>query len=67
MGSADQWRPLAMQEQFDAILYLGPISSITISELSPAICSEAGYMAMRAKRSAAVGWAQSDFERLKAF
>jgi len=44
----DQWRSMSMQDQFDAILYLGPISSITISPLSPALCSDAAYIAMRA-------------------
>ena len=55
----DQWRSMPMQDQFDAILYLGPISSITISSLSPSVCNDSAYMAMRAKRSAAVGWAQA--------
>lgn len=63
----DQWRSMPMQDQFDAILYLGPTSSITISSLSPTLCSDAAYIAMRAKRSAAVGWARSDFDRLKSF
>jgi hypothetical protein len=63
----DQWRSMAMQDQFDAILYLGPISSITISPLSPAVCRDAAYIAMRAERAAAVDWAQGDFDRLKSF
>ena len=63
----EQWSVMPMQDQFDAVLYLGPVSSITISPLSPALCSDAAYIAMRAKRSAAVDWAQGDFDRLKAF
>ena len=62
-----QWRSLAMQEQFDAVLYLGSVSSITIAPLSPALCGDPAYLGMRAKRAAAVGWAQGDFDRLKAF
>ena len=63
----EQWSVMPMQDQFDAVLYLGPVSSLTIAPLSPALCRDAAYIAMRAKRSAAVGWAQGDFDRLKAF
>ena len=63
----DQWRPLQMEDQFDATLYLGHPSSITIAQVPPMVCKDAAYIAMRAKRSAAVGWAQGDFDRLKSF
>jgi hypothetical protein len=43
-------RPLRMEEQFDAILYIGPRSSITYSSLSPELCSNQTYLAMRAAR-----------------
>src|SRR5262249_8664902 len=33
------WRQLRMQQQFDAVLYVGPRSSMTQSKLSPDICS----------------------------
>jgi hypothetical protein len=41
-----------MDEQFDAILYLGPVSSITIrrGEVSPSLCADAEYMKMRLSR-----------------
>jgi hypothetical protein len=39
-----------MEEQFDAILYIGPKSSITYSSLSPELCSDQTYLAMRAAR-----------------
>jgi hypothetical protein len=43
---------LRMEEQFDAILYLGPLSSITIARISPALCADAPYMEMRLRRMA---------------
>jgi hypothetical protein len=46
----DPKRSPIMQDQFDAILYLGPPTSITWSRLSPALCSDAQYLAMRSKR-----------------
>ncbi|MBI2685040.1 MAG: hypothetical protein HYX27_01900 [Acidobacteria bacterium] len=48
--SGPQRRPVRMEEQVDAILYLGPPSAMTTSKLSPALCSDAAYMAMRLGR-----------------
>jgi hypothetical protein len=44
--------PTTMEQQFDAVLYLGPVSSITMSEVSPAQCADAGYTKMRLARLA---------------
>jgi hypothetical protein len=44
--------PTTMEEQFDAVLYLGPVSSITMSELPRALCADAGYTKMRLARMA---------------
>jgi hypothetical protein len=45
-----------MDEQFDAILYLGPVSSITRrpGEVAPSLWADADYMRMRLKRMALV-------------
>jgi hypothetical protein len=43
-------RPLRMEEQFDAVLYVGLKSSITYSSLSPEACRDQTYVAMRAAR-----------------
>lgn len=43
-------RPLPMEEQFDAILYIGPQSSITYSSLSPELCRDQAYVKMRETR-----------------
>jgi hypothetical protein len=40
-----------LQDQFDAMLYLGP-ESVTISRISPALCRDAAYMKMRLERMA---------------
>jgi hypothetical protein len=50
----EQWRTLRMEDQFDALLYLGPPASMTRSQLSPALCDDAAYMQMRLARMALV-------------
>jgi hypothetical protein len=44
--------PSTMEEQFDAVLYLGPVSALTWSKLSPALCSDTEYTKMRLARMA---------------
>jgi hypothetical protein len=39
-----------MQEQFDAVLYLGPKSEITYAELPKSLCADPEYVEMRAAR-----------------
>jgi hypothetical protein len=51
----EQWRKLRAEEQFDALLYLGPHSTTQAEPLSPKLCSEPGYMDMRLKRIALAG------------
>jgi hypothetical protein len=46
----DQWRAMRMEDQFDALLYLGPPSSITTSQLPSTLCADAPYMKMRLAR-----------------
>lgn len=48
-----------MEDQFDAVLYLGPSSSITIrrSEIAPSLCADADDMKMRLSRMALMGTA----------
>jgi hypothetical protein len=41
-----------LEDHFDALLYLGPPSAITISEVSPTRCSDPGYFEMRMQRMA---------------
>jgi hypothetical protein len=60
----DNRRPLLMEEQFDALLYLGPLSSITTAQLSPALCSDSAYVGMRLGRMMLLGL-QMEVDRLK--
>ena len=47
-------RPVRMEEQFDAFLYLGPPSRMKIAQISRALCSDPGYMEMRLRRLALI-------------
>ncbi len=46
----DEWRPMPMQDQFDAILWLGPPSSMTRQPFPTALCSDKAYVATRLHR-----------------
>ena len=39
-----------MEEQFDAVLYLGPREAMSQSQLSPALCGDASYVELRIRR-----------------
>lgn len=54
--SVDPIRSHVMQEQVDAVLYLGPPSELTWSEISPALSSDPEYIKMRSDRMAWVGF-----------
>ncbi|HXC97043.1 MAG TPA: hypothetical protein VNU92_15185 [Edaphobacter sp.] len=43
-----------MEEQFDAVLYLGPKNEITYGELPKSLCSDPEYVEMRAARLSAM-------------
>jgi hypothetical protein len=45
-------RPVRIEDQFDALLYLGPPTSMTMSRLAPALCADPEYMQMRLGRLA---------------
>jgi hypothetical protein len=44
-----------MQQQFDALLYLGPKSEITYAKVPVSLCLDPDYVEMRAKRLGAMG------------
>ena len=44
--------PTTMEAQYDAVLYLGPVSSITFAELTAALCADDEYRRMRLARMA---------------
>lgn len=62
----DQWRSLRLEDQFDALLYLGPPSGIKMAQMSPALCFDPRYMEMRIRRMALRG-VQGQIDRLKQY
>jgi hypothetical protein len=63
----DQWRLRTMEDQFDAILYLGPSSSITIAQVPRPLCVDAAYMEMRLRRMALMPGGQKQIDSLKSY
>jgi hypothetical protein len=62
-----EFRSVSMEDQFDAILYLGPPSTITLSKLNKAKCSDKEYMRMRLGRMALVPRGQYEIDSLNKF
>lgn len=64
----DQWREVPMEDQFNAVLYLGPPSAIktAVAELSPAVCTDRSYLEVRLRRMA-IGAPPPDAERLREY
>jgi hypothetical protein len=56
---------MRMEDQFDAVLYLGPQSALTNARLSPALCADSGYVEMRMQRMALAGVPRTEGERFK--
>lgn len=46
----EQWKRLALEEQFDAVLYLGAPSEMTTRGLDPALCGNVAYRRVRQQR-----------------
>ena len=47
-------RLLNMEDQFDALLYLGPRHHITMARLAPGLCADKSYLDMRLGRMSLV-------------
>ena len=66
--SRDEWRSLKMEDQFDAVLYLGPRSAIRVAPrrpLPPERCADPEFLPMRLARLALTGLPPIEAERLK--
>jgi hypothetical protein len=61
----DQWASRRMEDQVDAILYVGPASSRTSAPISPTLCADPSYLKMRLERIALVGLPQGEADRVK--
>ena len=62
-----EFKDVRLEDQFDAVLYLGPPASITLAQLSRARCSDEQYMKMRLGRMALVPWGQYEINALNEF
>jgi hypothetical protein len=49
---APGWNLLRMEDEFDAMLYLGPTTSLTMSRLPASLCADKDYVKMRLARLA---------------
>ena len=58
-----EWRALRMEDQADAIIYLGKDS--TSAPLSPALCDDPNYVKMRLERIALAGLPAGEADRVK--
>jgi hypothetical protein len=56
---------LRLQDQFDALLYLGPPATITQAPFPRALCADWRYMSMRKARLSLVPWGKYGVERLE--
>jgi hypothetical protein len=61
----DQWRQLRLEEQVDAVLYLGPKSAMRDVPLSKAICADPRYIEERLRRITLTGIPQFEADRVK--
>jgi hypothetical protein len=60
-----EWRSMRAEDQFDAVLYLGPPATLTEIPLSQTVCTEPGYLEMRLARLALAGVPRPEVDRLK--
>ena len=45
-----------MEDRIDAMLYLGDPAALTTSRVTPALCSDEGYIRMRIQRTNTIGF-----------
>jgi hypothetical protein len=50
-----EWKEISAEQQLDAVLYLGPSSTLVQAVLSPELCADKDYMAMRVGRMKLIG------------
>lgn len=60
----EKWVEIRTEEQYDAVLYLGPASTRRTAPLSPSICSDRAYVETRLRRMALAGVPPSEPARL---
>lgn len=50
-----EWKTMRMEDQFDALLYLGPPASMVIASVPPALCEDADFVKRRVERLSRFG------------
>jgi hypothetical protein len=58
----DQWRSMRLEDQSDALLYIGPRASWSDAMVSPALCADPTYVEMRTRRMALAEWKSDQLE-----
>jgi hypothetical protein len=58
----DQWRSMRTEDQWNAFLYLGPRASWSDVLVSPALCADPDWVAMRTHRMALTEWKSDRLE-----
>jgi hypothetical protein len=61
----EQWRSLKMQDQFDAVIYLGPEASFKDWVIPQEKCGDRAYLEMRLGRMAMFDWTRAEAKQLK--
>ena len=51
----EEWKTMRMEDQFDAVLYLGPPASMTTTSVPAALCADADFVRRRLERLTRVG------------
>lgn len=46
----EQWKSMPMEQEFDALLYLGPPASMTLATVPAALCEDAAFVRKRLQR-----------------
>ena len=52
VGDDPKWKGVTLQQQFDAVLWLGGQANMTFAELPKSLCTDTEYMTMRLRRYA---------------
>lgn len=61
----EEWKSLPMQEQFDAVIYLGPEASFKDWAIPQEKCADRAYLDMRLGRIAMFDWAKGEADQLR--
>jgi hypothetical protein len=61
----EEWKTLQMQDQFDAVIYLGPEASFKDWVVPQEKCTDRAYLDMRLGRMAMFDWATGEADQLR--